>query len=281
MVIDVWLLEELKKAPMLGYTLEQLQERWRKRYPHGGELSRTTLFRHRQIIKECFGINITSRDKMHYRISNPEDLKLNTLANELLASLQEYLLIDEFRDLGDKIQPQQIWSGLEFLYPFASALRDNMKVKIWYQKFTDSKPYEAILHPYCLKASQGRWYLLAHKESEDPKRKDLDVQCFALDRMQSIQMLSEKFRPNKKVDVSTYFDNAYGIWVDEKNYPVRDVKIQVTERVAPYLRTLPLHHSQKEIVSSEGWVMFQYHISPTPDFIAELMKWGEEVKILG
>lgn len=85
-----------------------------------------------------------------------------------------------------------------------------------------------------------------------------------------------------------------GIWHDFEHFPVRDFLIACTEHVAHYLRTLPLHHSQVEIGKEQLTghqeekisdnelcrVYFQFQISPSPDFISELLKWGNDLIIL-
>ena len=94
--------------------------------------------------------------------------------------------------------------------------------------------------------------------------------------------MSENFIPNPDVNLDVYFHDCFGIWHDYENYPVRDITISCTEHVAHYLRTLPLHHSQKEDTYKEGKeerIVFHYHLSPTPDFLAELTKWGDEIII--
>lgn len=271
LVFDVWLIEQLRNAPASSLTLEDLKQRWNA-IPHRTEgLSRTTLTRHRQIIKDFLGLVIDSPDKKHYRIANPEQLQLNTLANDLLASLQDFLFLEEYRDLGNAIQPEEILGGLDYLRPIAEAIRHHKKLHVTYQKFTDEEPYEATLHPYCLKASLGRWYVLAEKEDSDHS-----VQIFALDRIQSLQTMKQTFRVKRSIDPSTYFHDCFGIWHDFDNFPVQDITIEVTPHVAHYLRTLPLHHSQREISECR----FQYHISPSPDFLSELHRWGDEVKIV-
>lgn len=279
LTLDVWLLETLRRAPGKGYTLEHLQQAWTSKPSHEGVLGRTTMARHRKMIEDFFGVIIDSPDKKHYRIANPEQLTLNTLANELLASLQEYIFLDEYRELGDKIQPAQIWEGIHLLQPIGEALRHNKKIAVRYQKFTDTEPYDAILHPYCLKADKGRWYLLAHKEKT--LHEGVNVQVFALDRIQQLQQLETTFRPDESIDLSTFFRDCFGIWRDYDHYPVRDITIAVKPHVAHYLRTLPLHHSQKELSQSDTeWRCFTYHISPTPDFFGELAKWGDALKIV-
>ena len=216
---------------------------------------------------------------MHYHIMNPEVLKLDSLANDLLKSIQNFVFLQEYRELGNLIQPEQIETGSRYLQQIGLALRDKHKLRITYQKFTDEESYDAIVHPYCLKADKGRWYILAHKEGNEYQE---TVQIFALDRTLRLEVLSETFVPNPEVDIEAFFRDCFGVWHNYEKYPVKDITISCTEEVANYLRTLPLHHSQKESAykeGKEGRIVFTYHISPSPDFIGELKKWGNEIRI--
>ena len=268
LTLDVWLIEQLRKAGDEGLSLEELQTMWTSNPSHSGDLSRSTLRRHREDIAAFFGINIESSDKRRYRIANPEQLALDSLANDLLASMQEYLFLDEYRDLGPAIQPAQIWAGMDYLHHIGDAIRERRKLHIRYQKFTDEKPYDAIVHPYCLKASLGRWYLLAVREMDGFPRR-----MYALDRTLSLHVMDEKFKKDRTIDVKKYFRDYFGIFVDPDHYPVQNVKVKVPPFVAKYWRTLPLHHSQKEIARDEDSVTFKFHISPSPDFLGELRRW--------
>lgn len=279
LTFDVWLIEQLQRAPYPGLTLEELRQRWITAPSHIGSLSRDKLTTHRQKIKALFGLEISAPNRLHYRIMNPEVLKIDSIANDLLKSIQCYAFLSEYKDLGNLIQPEQIETGSRYLPIIGQALRNKQKLSITYQKFTDVEPYDAILHPYCLKADKGRWYILAYKEGNEH---EIPAQCFALDRTLSLSLTSETFIPNPEIDVAAYFRECFGIWHDYENYPVRDFTISCTERVAHYLRTLPLHRSQVEDTfreGEEGRIIFHYHISPSPDFLGELRRWGEEVKI--
>ncbi len=260
-----------------GPTLEDLRDRWLALPGHVGILSRDMLTTHRQAIKDFMGIVISAPDRMHYRIMNPEALVLDSLANDLLKSIQNYSFLQQYKELGKQIQPEQIETGSRYLRLIGQALRDKQKLLITYQKFSDENPYDAIVHPYCLKADKGRWYILAYKEGSECQEL---AQCFALDRTLRLTLLPETFVPNRRIKVATYFRDCFGVWRDYEHYPVRRVVITCTDKVARYLRTLPLHHSQKEIrCKEEGYASFRYRISPSPDFIAELRKWGDEVKM--
>lgn len=275
----VWILEELRKAGDKGLTLFELDEMIRKKTSGEESLTRSSLTRRRQEIERLWGVIVSSPDRKHYRIMNPEQLTLDSLANDLLASVQEYLFLDEYRDLGSLIQPSEIRNGMEFLHTIGDALRNKNKLAVRYQKFSEEQPYDAIVHPYCLKASLSRWYLVGSKEGSHNSNA---VQCFALDRTLNIKKLDEFFVPDAKFDPDTYFYDSFGIWVEKDNYPVQDITIAVKPHVASFLRTLPLHHSQKELPEKypDGRILFTYHISPTPDFMGELKRWGEDLQLL-
>lgn len=277
---DIWLIEQLQTASAPGLTLEELRNRWINLPGHKGGLSRDMLTVHRKSIKDFLGLKIEAPDRMHYCIMNPKALALDSLANDLLKSIQNFVFLQEFRDLGNLIQPEQIDTGARYLSQIGRALTEKRKLSITYQKFRDIASYDAILHPYCLKADKGRWYLLAHKENS--VHQDY-VQVFALDRTKRLNVMPDTFEPNPEVDIDEYFRDCFGIWRDFKNYPVSDITISCTGHVAHYLRTLPLHHSQKEDPFKEGEeerIIFHYHLSPSPDFIAELLKWGDGVRIV-
>ena len=276
---DVWLIEQLQTAPSPGLTLEELRSRWAKVPGRKGGLSRDMLTDHRRSIEDFLGVKIKAPDRMHYRIMNPEALALDTLANDLLKSIQNFVFLSEYKKLGNLIQPEQIETGSHYLPLIGQALRDKQKLSITYQKFTDSVAYDAILHPYCLKADKGRWYILAYKEGNEHNK---PAQCFALDRTKRLEIMSDTFVPNPDINIDEYFRDSFGVTHNYEEYPVRDITISCTEKVAHYLRTLPLHHSQVEDTfreGEEGRIIFHYHISPSPDFLGELRRWGEEIEI--
>jgi len=274
--LDTWLLTQLQRAPEPGLTLAELQEQWLAYAPHEGKLGRTSMTRHRKSIADYFGIVIDSPDRLHYRIANPEALCLDTLANDLLASLQEYHFVDQFRDLGDAIQPAQTWNGMEYLSTIGEALRQHLVLSVCYQKFVDDKPYNCLVRPYCLKAWDGRWYLLAERSKTSPEGDSpFEIRMFALDRMSHLRLTDSPFVPNPAINPSTYFDDAFGIWVDPDNYPVADICVQLPDKFIPFWRTKPLHHSQRESTTHRG--LFFFHLSPTPDFVSELKRWDAQI----
>ena len=219
---DVWLIEQLQMTPPPGPTLEDLRDRRLALPGHVGILSRDMLTTHRQAIKDFMGIVISAPDRMHYRIMNPEALALDSLANDLLKSIQNYSFLQQYKELGKQIQPEQIETGSRYLRLIGQALRDKQKLLVTYQKFSDENPYDAIVHPYCLKADKGRWYILAYKEGSECQE---PAQCFALDRTLRLTLLPETFVPNRRIKVATYFRDCFGVWRDYEHHPVARKKV--------------------------------------------------------
>jgi predicted DNA-binding transcriptional regulator YafY len=47
-----------------------------------------------------------------------------------------------------------------------------------------------------------------------------------------------------------------------------------------YIKSLALHHSQKELINNENEYRIELFLQPTYDFVMELLSIGAEVKIL-
>jgi predicted DNA-binding transcriptional regulator YafY len=58
------------------------------------------------------------------------------------------------------------------------------------------------------------------------------------------------------------------------------VVIRAHDWTPNYLRTLPLHHSQRELSSTEHYTDFSFDIRPTSDFLAQLLSQGSGIEVL-
>jgi predicted DNA-binding transcriptional regulator YafY len=75
-----------------------------------------------------------------------------------------------------------------------------------------------------------------------------------------------------------YFDEYFGVLTDKT--PMAHVVVRTYGNTSNYLRTLPLHHSQHEIGSTEQYTDFAFDIRPTADFLAELLSHGNGIEVL-
>ena len=64
------------------------------------------------------------------------------------------------------------------------------------------------------------------------------------------------------------------------NEPMTHVVVRAHNFTPNYLRTLPLHHSQRELATTEHYTDFSFDIRPTADFLDELLKHGDGIELL-
>ena len=80
-------------------------------------------------------------------------------------------------------------------------------------------------------------------------------------------------------DVKKYFSDYSGMTLGEAD-EVQDIVVRVSRKGVSYLRTLPLHKSQKEINTTADYSDFQFHLAPNFEFMQEILGRGDEAEVL-
>lgn len=261
----IWLVNTIYQAGKI--TFAEINEKWLRTEMSGGvEIARTTFNRHKDAIEDIFGIIIDcdKKDGFKYYIANKSVLHEDTIQNWMLSSMTVHTAVQEGVSLQERILLEDIPSGYKYLQPILEAMKSNHCISFSYQKYNDAevKTYP-VAEPYCLKLYKQRWYLLT--------RINQLFRTFSLDRIQSLDISAESFQLDKDFDAETYFHDYYGIFRDEKLKPQR-VVIRASKEERPYLRDLPLHHSQKETNVTAEYSDFSYFLSPSDDFIGEILR---------
>jgi predicted DNA-binding transcriptional regulator YafY len=75
-----------------------------------------------------------------------------------------------------------------------------------------------------------------------------------------------------------YFSEYFGVLTNDT--PMAHVIIRAHKWMPNYLRTLPLHHSQRELVSTPDYTDFSFDIRPTSDFLGELLRHSDGIEVL-
>ena len=82
----------------------------------------------------------------------------------------------------------------------------------------------------------------------------------------------------KGFDVDELFATSFGIYLPEGK--ARIVKFRVSEAEARFLRDLPIHKSQEEIETINGYVTFSIFVCPDKNLVMEFCKYGSRIEIL-
>ena len=270
----IWLVDVIYRAGKITY--EEINECWlRNDMSEGEEIPLRTFHNHRIAIEEMFDINIVcdKRNGYTYSIENSDDIEKRGVRSWLLNTFAVNNFINESHKLKHRILFEQIPSGQRYLTPIIEAMRDELSLEITYQSFWKSEPNTFEIEPYCVKVFKQRWYLLAFNPFYE------DLRIYALDRILNLKATKKTFKLPKSFDSQAFFENTFGITVDGNIKPCI-IKLKVFGTKRNFFQTLPLHASQQEIEAIDNHSIFSYFISPTFDFMQEVLSHGDEVEVL-
>ena len=272
---STWLIDTIRRAGKISH--KDLSEKWERHKDLSDcrPLHRATFNRWRDAIYEQFGIMIDCQKigGYLYYISNPEDIDEDKLKKWMLDSFAVGNIIGENLSLKGRILVDEIPSGREHLTSLLEAMKENKVVNISYRPFKKSRGFTFPIEPYCVKLFENRWYVLAHNVEYD------DIRLYSLDRIESVETTDETFKLQKDFNAEEYFSTTYGIVIGYNVKPERII-IRANKDHKHYLKSLPLHHSQRLIEDCGEYADFELYLSPTYDFVMRLLHVGARIEVI-
>ena len=268
----VWLVDTISRYGRI--TLKDLNEAWlRSDISEGKPLARRTFFHYRDGVEEMFDINIQcDKSTFEYYISDAGSESNARLRSWLVDSVSMSGTLSNAHDISGRIILENVPSAREHLPVIIDALKQNRRIRFSYKSYTRSLPTNGIvLEPYFVKIFKQLWYVIGKNV------KDGLIKTYALDRMISLNLLSETFVMPEGINPSEFFRDCFGI-ITNRNSAKRIV-LRVEPTQAKYFRALPLHHSQQEVVH-DHYSIFSYKMRITYDLKEELMSHGASVEVL-
>lgn len=274
----VWLANTIYKAGKKGITREEINEKWKNHtdLSRGEELVRHTFSRWKRSTEDVFNILIECDRKNGYRyyISNVEELKSGNLSRWLLDTYSTANSITNRMSLRDRILVDNVPSSYIHLEKIFEAMQNNRVLTITYCGFEKEKAFTFDVDPFCVKLFRLRWYLLARNRYFND-----EIRIYSLDRIEQLEISKKSFQLPEDFDANDYFSDYFGIVTDE-SVPVQRIVLRAYENHKHYLRTLPLHHSQRELCDEGDYADFELTLRPTYDFIMELLSKGSMLEVL-
>ena len=269
----IWLVNTIYLARNI--TLEEINRKWVKTEMSGGvEIARNTFIRHRNAIENIFGICIECDRKNDYKyyISNREALTEDSIQNWMLSTLSVNHVISESLSLKKRILLEPIPSEKGYLEPIIDAMKKKRLINIYYHKYGAEEPKEYVMAPYCIKLYHRRWYILGRYKSGE-------FRVFSFDRIKELIISNETFELDEDFDAEDYFSECYGV-VRMEEMPVERIVLRAYGDESLYLRDLPVHHSQMEIGSGDGYTDFECYLRPTLDFCGYILSRGSRLQVI-
>jgi len=263
----LWLIATIRQNERL--TLKALQEKWAAD-KMGDVLYRSSFNRYRDKILELFGLVMDCDDKYQYYFSNPGELDDHSIGSWLLSTMTVNVALADSQEVKERIVLESVPGGEQYLPVIIKAIRLNRRLHLRYQRF-GCEVSEKTVGPYVLKLWGRRWYLLVFTGNH--------MATYSLDRMQSVEMTDETFEMPADFSPELFFSEFFGVLTD-MSVPLAHITVRAYGKTANYLRTLPLHHTQQEVETTDDHTDFTVDLRPTPDFIGELLKYDRGVEVL-
>jgi len=201
----------------------------------------------------------------------PYHIELNQIIRKIESTVQKQKIFDvplihfEYNDL---------LKGQEFLQPLLKAIQAKTAIEIRYKPFTMEETLTILLHPYFLKEYNSRWYLFGLEH--DPRR----LVNLALDRMIDMQPSDAVFIPNRVIDPAQYFNDIIGVTYNQGVKKEKVILCFTKDRV-PYVKTKPIHPSQKIVSEDNESTTISIEVIPNKELIREILSFGSDVKVVG
>jgi predicted DNA-binding transcriptional regulator YafY len=167
--------------------------------------------------------------------------------------------------------------GTENLFGLLHAITNHLQVNFTYQKFWEDEPSQRTVGPVALKEFKNRWYLIATNPENTTTNRA--IKTFGLDRLTSLEITRNTFKPPLNFDIEDYFSHCFGIIAPTEEKPI-EVILSFDPDQGKYIKTLPLHHSQQIIVDNAEELRIKLLIYDTFDFRMELLAHGSTVTVL-
>ena len=167
---------------------------------------------------------------------------------------------------------QQKSSGLENAFILLHAIKNSFEICFVHKKYWDEIGSVKKVKPYAIKEFKNRWYLIGLEIINN------QIRTFGLDRISEIEVAKTKFMSPAKNTISELFRHSFGIIYND-SLPQKII-LQVSNFQTNYLKSLPLHASQKIVSENQNYSIIELFIHATHDFKMEILSLGNEVTVL-
>jgi proteasome accessory factor B len=150
------------------------------------------------------------------------------------------------------------------------AIGEGHRIKMHYYSVHSHQRKGYTIHPYRLMYFRGGLYLFGYVEEYK------QIRTFAIERIESIEKLSESFEKPPDFSVESYLESSFGL-VKEEPF---DVEIIFNGEVAEYVRSRVWHPSQRVREISGGRINMKMHVGGEFELVAWILSFGPAARVV-
>ena len=193
-----------------------------------------------------------------------EEIKLRLEQSFKLTSQPKVISFDE----------NQYLSGLEYISILFNSVVNEEVLSIRYKPFKNEKELTFILHPYHIKQYNNRWFLFGLNQENSL------ITNIALDRIIEINETNITHIKNTNIDFNEYFDDVIGVSIPYDTEESKKIQVKINKSTWPYIKTKPLHGSQKTLEENDIYTMIELELVPNYELYSLIFSYGENIEIV-
>ncbi|NLE09540.1 MAG: YafY family transcriptional regulator [Dehalococcoidales bacterium] len=290
-LIKIWVI--LHNNPQ-GYTVQEMAERF--------DVDIRTIYSDLKALDSELGIPVFDDDdkrwKLNYekmlpplRFTIPEALNIFLAVRLMVGYSKRY---DPNMDatfsklgsilpkpLGEQVQKTVDWMHgfrtdekyLRTLSELARVWVEQKRVTISYRSFEAHQASERTIEPYFIQpaAAGHSSYVVALC------RKVNEIRNFKVERIESIQIMQDKYTIPEDFDANKYFDSSWGIIVEGE---AKTIRLKFDAGIARIFEETIWHPSQMLKRQKDGSLLMTLQVMDTVELYSWILSWGERVEVL-
>jgi proteasome accessory factor B len=244
----------------------------------GLKASRRTIERDFEVIRNEFGVEIEyDQHKKGYFINKEEGLSMDSFLRLLELVETAHVFQESLKESKETLEyidfeHQGISSGIDYLQPILKAIRNHLRIRFKHESYQTGKFKRYQVKPYLLKEYLGRWYVIGEVSGMNA------IRTFGIDRVSEFELLTETFEPKDNYEIKARFRDVIGLTYEGSDK--QEIILSFKPEQVPYLKSLPLHHSQTFIEENENEALVRYFLKPNYEFTQRIFMHIEKVKVL-
>jgi len=271
----IWLFDLIKNNPYI--TLNEIVEKYNNSVFWNDEtsgFSKRTFHRDISEIEELFGVEIE-----YDNVNRGYFIDYETIHESTSLLIESYRIIntlDQYTQISKYVSTGFHNTGSEHISAILYAIRNKYTIQFSYYRYVGGEFSLREVEPYFVKEFKFRWYVVGKDI------KDNQVKTFALERIQ-VNSLMVKTNTTYKIpeDICSenFFDNSFGIFKLQNTEPEK-VELSFSPLKGKFIKSVPLHKSQKVLVDNESEFRVELSLQITHDFLMEILSHGCDVIVL-
>ena len=161
---------------------------------------------------------------------------------EWLDSLKKRLDIKEHRRII-QFDSNPYLEGRNLIGSLFTAISNKQVLALKYHTYKDPEIREVVVYPYLLKEYNNRWFVIVGLENGK-------IFNYALDRIDDFKSMPHIDYIEPDEELESRFDDIVGVTL-YKDKPIEDILLWVNEEGCQYVKTKPLHGSQRDVKGEE------------------------------